>query len=167
VGKNQVLEKIYAKQKVYVIVQDKGETDEEMLQIQLRTLDDDIKRMEADVKTKEARIKTIETAIKTTQNSMTREEVDAQMATLKTSVDALRAQAAILRDKGDGQMDPAEQKRVEQQFDKYSTAYRKRKRMCTNMIDMIMESYPKTKKQLVADVGIETDEDVGFVANTI
>jgi 26S proteasome regulatory subunit, ATPase 3, interacting protein len=122
--------------------------------------------MEADVKTKEARVKTIELALKTTRNTMTREEVDAQKAELTASVETLRAQVTAQRDKG-GSQDPAEQKRVEKQFDKYSTAYRKRKRMCTDMIDMIMESYPKTKKQLVADVGIETDEDVGFVLNKI
>jgi hypothetical protein len=36
VGKNQVLEKIYGKQKVYVIVQDMGETDEEMVSLSIR-----------------------------------------------------------------------------------------------------------------------------------
>jgi hypothetical protein len=35
VGKNQVLEKIYGKQKVYVIVQDMGETDEEMVSLSI------------------------------------------------------------------------------------------------------------------------------------
>lgn len=41
-------------------------------------------------------------------------------------------------------------------------AYRKRKRMCNDMVDAIMEGYPKTKKALIADIGLETDEEVGF-----
>lgn len=34
--------------------------------------------------------------------------------------------------------------------------------MCTDMLDAIMEGYPKTKKALIADIGLETDEEVGF-----
>ena len=36
--------------------------------------------------------------------------------------------------------------------------------MCTDMLDAIMEGYPKTKKALIADIGLETDEEVGFNA---
>ena len=39
--------------------------------------------------------------------------------------------------------------------------WRKRKRMCTNVIDAILESYPKSKKEFFEEVGIETDEDFG------
>ena len=39
--------------------------------------------------------------------------------------------------------------------------WRKRKRMCTNIIDAILENYPKSKKDFFEDVGIETDEEVG------
>lgn len=31
------------------------------------------------------------------------------------------------------------------------------------MIETIMEGYPGTKKKLMEDIGLETDEDVGFV----
>ena len=33
--------------------------------------------------------------------------------------------------------------------------------MCLDITDAILESYPKSKKILFEDVGIETDEDVG------
>ena len=33
--------------------------------------------------------------------------------------------------------------------------------MCTNIIDAILENYPKSKKDFFEDVGIETDEEVG------
>ena len=39
--------------------------------------------------------------------------------------------------------------------------WRKRKRMCSNVIDAILESYPKSKKEFFEEVGIETDEDLG------
>ncbi|XP_075164838.1 homologous-pairing protein 2 homolog [Haematobia irritans] len=53
-------------------------------------------------------------------------------------------------------------KKIENKYANVSTAYRKRKRICTDMLDAIMEGYPKTKKALIEDIGVETDEEVGF-----
>ncbi len=33
--------------------------------------------------------------------------------------------------------------------------------MCLNIIDAILENYPKSKKVLLEEIGIETDEAVG------
>ncbi|CAG0922250.1 unnamed protein product [Notodromas monacha] len=41
------------------------------------------------------------------------------------------------------------------------TEWRKRKRMAMDMIDGVLEEYPKTKKALLEDIGVETDEMVG------
>lgn len=53
-------------------------------------------------------------------------------------------------------------KKVQEEYEKRLTVYKKRKRMCLDMLDAILENYPKTKKQLYEEVGLETDEDVGF-----
>ena len=37
--------------------------------------------------------------------------------------------------------------------------WRKRKRMCTDVMNAILEGYPKPKKDFLEEVGIETDED--------
>ena len=39
--------------------------------------------------------------------------------------------------------------------------WQKRKRLCLDVLGAIMESYPKSKKELFEEIGIETDEDVG------
>uniref|UniRef100_A0A8D2MBU2 PSMC3 interacting protein n=1 Tax=Zonotrichia albicollis TaxID=44394 RepID=A0A8D2MBU2_ZONAL len=39
--------------------------------------------------------------------------------------------------------------------------WRRRKRMATELLDAILEGYPKSKKQFFEEVGIETDEDHG------
>lgn len=39
--------------------------------------------------------------------------------------------------------------------------WRKRRRMAMDILDAILEGYPKKKKDLFDDIGIETDEDVG------
>ena len=55
----------------------------------------------------------------------------------------------------------ADLKKAQQMKTKTVTEWRKRKRMCTDMLDAILESYPKPKKALIEEVGIEADEDVG------
>ena len=39
--------------------------------------------------------------------------------------------------------------------------WRKRKRMATEVLDSVLESWPKSKKCLYEEIGIETDESVG------
>ena len=39
--------------------------------------------------------------------------------------------------------------------------WRKRKRMATEILDSILESWPKSKKSLYEEIGVETDESVG------
>ena len=37
----------------------------------------------------------------------------------------------------------------------------KRKRSCMEVVNSILENYPKSKKILLEDIGVETDEDAG------
>ena len=39
--------------------------------------------------------------------------------------------------------------------------WRKRKRSCMEVVNSILENYPKSKKILLEDIGVETDEDAG------
>lgn len=53
---------------------------------------------------------------------------------------------------------------INKKRDTYTLLYHKRKRMCMNIIDGIMEGFPKTKQKLMEDIEIETDEAAGFKA---
>lgn len=57
---------------------------------------------------------------------------------------------------------PLDKDELEKKYNLYLSAYRKRKRICTELIGHIMEGYPKSKQHLLEDIGIETDEAVGF-----
>ena len=39
--------------------------------------------------------------------------------------------------------------------------WRKRKRMASDILDSILESWPKSKASLYEDIGVDTDEAVG------
>lgn len=96
--------------------------------------------------------------------SRTVEVVDAENKALRKQTYELELKLKRLeKEPPKPKADPAELKAVEQKYEKYLNAYKKRKRLCKDMIDTIMESYPGTQKKLVDDIGIETDEDVGFV----
>ena len=41
--------------------------------------------------------------------------------------------------------------------EKTASELRKRKRICVDMLDQILENYPKGKKALFEEVGVETD----------
>lgn len=47
-------------------------------------------------------------------------------------------------------------KKAQQMKDKSSTELRKRKRICLEMLDQILENYPKNKKALYEEIGIES-----------
>lgn len=63
------------------------------------------------------------------------------------------------------QIDPKELAKLQQSRDGYLQEYSKRKRLCMNMIDMILDGYHKSKQKLIEDTEIETDEAAGFDIN--
>ncbi|XP_059094693.1 homologous-pairing protein 2 homolog [Tigriopus californicus] len=54
-----------------------------------------------------------------------------------------------------------DKRKLEESHESAVKEWRKRKRICLSITDAILESYPKPKKALFEDIGIETDEDVG------
>lgn len=51
---------------------------------------------------------------------------------------------------------------ADEDYEKMMTEYKKRRRMCMDILNSILENYPKSKKQLFEEIGIETDEEAGF-----
>ncbi|KFO97541.1 Homologous-pairing protein 2, partial [Calypte anna] len=56
---------------------------------------------------------------------------------------------------------PEEKEKVCSEQQLYHREWRRRKRMATELLEAILEGYPKSKKQFLEEVGIETDEDQG------
>eukprot|EP01147_Barroeca_monosierra_P010990 gene10991-3062_t len=53
----------------------------------------------------------------------------------------------------------ADKERINAKFNSAMKLWRQRKRMATDILDQILESYPKPKRALFGDIGLETDED--------
>lgn len=86
-------------------------------------------------------------------------EAKEQMTSLGERVEVLRTKLTHLSE-NTVMVSVEERSKITQEHDKLLKEYRKRKRMCMDVINAIMEGYPKTKKALLEEVGIETDEDV-------
>lgn len=49
--------------------------------------------------------------------------------------------------------------KVEKDYEMAVKTYRSRKRMCTDILDSILENYPKKKSVLVEEIGLELDDE--------
>ena len=160
VAEKKIREKVYNKQKVYCVEQS---TMPRATGSEMKELDSEIANAEENVKKLKAEFKALEEEVKRRKNSLTLEELKAKAEESCDSVKELTAQLAEMESRG-GEREPVteeEKSRVQKQHATGVGHWRKRKRMAMNMLDQILEEYPKSKRELLEVVGIETDEDVG------
>lgn len=162
VSKGKVLEKVYGKQKVYCIVQNDQNVDPDKLRDEMDQMEKTILNLSETLQSQEQKIKNTEFELKNLANSMTTEEAKKEKEKLEKEVDRLKTKLKALSEVGTP-ISPEEKSRIEKEHEKYMKEYRKRKRICMEIIDSILEGYPKKKKDLIEELGIETDEEVGCV----
>ena len=158
VADHKIHEKINGKQKAYVILQDDLPTasDAELNQLEADINANKIKCDEIvnAAKVAEVNLKTLVSQPTTSEAMKEMEELSEEVKALETKLEALTKGKVKLVTK-------EEKKETEEKHEVMIKGRRKRKRMCENILDAILESYPKSKKHLLEEVGIETDQDVG------
>eukprot|EP00117_Sycon_ciliatum_P007862 scpid60107/ scgid10808/ Homologous-pairing protein 2 homolog; Nuclear receptor coactivator GT198; PSMC3-interacting protein; Proteasome 26S ATPase subunit 3-interacting protein len=154
----KVREKVYGKQKVYMVCQsDESEmTEEEMAAVDAEAAEvqKELTGLEAECRTKEATLSGLTSALTT-------EEAEKQLAIVSKEVKEMEERLDQIKG-GSNHISPGEKEKICKQHDLMKKTYRKRKRMAMEVVDSILEGYPKSKKQLLEEIGIETDEDAGF-----
>ncbi|KAE8752574.1 hypothetical protein FOCC_FOCC000696 [Frankliniella occidentalis] len=60
------------------------------------------------------------------------------------------------------QVNPEDRKKVDRLHETMLREYRKRKRMCMDVLEQVLENHPKSKKELIEEIGIVTDEEAGY-----
>ena len=94
--------------------------------------------------------------------SSTTKDALEEAAKLQESITVLETRLEKLSGEGAKDLISKEDKKaVEKEHEASIKEWRKRKRMCLNIIDAIMESYPKSKKAFFEETGIATDEENG------
>ncbi|KAJ2394602.1 hypothetical protein GGI23_004623, partial [Coemansia sp. RSA 2559] len=151
-GKQQVF---YANQSDIDIpsVEEAEEEEERIKELQEQT-----ERLKTEIKVLAGRLQSLNSAL-------TDDQMRERIAKLSNEIKENDARLANLRS---GEViSPGEKKKIETEYTTMINHWKARKRMFKNVSDAIAEGYPGKMKDLFAELGIETDEDVGADASII
>ncbi|XP_065366772.1 homologous-pairing protein 2 homolog [Calliphora vicina] len=159
-SKEILIAKTYGKHKIYFAKQN---VNYQELKKQLQSLKQKLSQAQNILKTKENQLSELDLKLKSLNKikslATLEEERDQLLDDIRHANEKLRHYQA---QESESKLSSQDIKKIETKYENVSVAFRKRKRMCNDMLDAIMEGYPKTKKALIADIGLETDEEVGF-----
>ncbi|XP_064401382.1 homologous-pairing protein 2 homolog isoform X2 [Halichondria panicea] len=93
-------------------------------------------------------------------SSLTSEDASKQLKALTAQISEMKSRLATIK-AGTDSVTPEESLKIHKNHEQCFKQWRKRKRMANDMLEAILEGYPKSKKQLCEEVGIETDEESG------
>ncbi|XP_064614255.1 homologous-pairing protein 2 homolog [Liolophura sinensis] len=151
----KIREKTYGKQKVYVADQSQfADVDESEIQ----SMDKRVAEMTEELRTNMADIHKAETELKSLTSSLTTAEAERLLGEVTQSCHSLKSKLASLKE-GQVLISKEDKDKIYHERAKFVKEWRKRKRMSNDILGAILEGYPKTKKQLYEDIGVETDED--------
>ncbi|XP_005429678.1 homologous-pairing protein 2 homolog [Geospiza fortis] len=102
----------------------------------------------------------MEAELKDLNSSMTTPEIAREIEVLRKDCASYTEKLERIKS-ATNHVTPEEKDKVCREQQLYRREWRRRKRMATELLDAILEGYPKSKKQFFEEVGIETDEDHG------
>ncbi|KAK9301169.1 hypothetical protein QLX08_006386 [Tetragonisca angustula] len=154
VTEGKIFEKVYGKQKIYCPVQDSSHDIEELMRID-KELQAHANEVESKYQEFEREIKVQEALLSSMKSSITIEEARRQKIELQKRI-------ALLTNKLDGLMEASGTEdlteckiKAEKELNEYSREYGKRKRLCTEILDCILDNYPGSKTELYEEIGID------------
>ena len=153
--KKKLLEKTYGKSKIYVIEQSQFPTVDD---VKLKELDDKISKLSESVSTSQSKLNVSTSQLKSLNSSLTTENALALLKSLREETSLLEKKVKGLKSNSVC-VDANQKKKITEDRKAVVNQWRKRKRMTVDLMNAVLEGYPKTKKQFLDEVGIETDED--------
>ncbi|KAH9499143.1 PSMC3 interacting protein [Bulinus truncatus] len=148
-------EKVYGKQKVYVADQSQFP---DIKDTEILVMDQAKFHLNAQNQKLQEEINKLESELRFYQGIISTECARLELGNIYSDISILQAKLAQLKE-GRILISKEEKDKVIEIREKYVKEWRKRKRISMDIINSVLEGYPKTKKQLFEEVGIETDED--------
>ncbi|OXA51232.1 homologous-pairing protein 2 homolog [Folsomia candida] len=157
----QVREKTYGKQKVYVISQsilgDTFSADE------IKAMDKRIEEKETAIKGLDAQMKESQAELRHINSSMTTEQMIIMIAKLTEENAALSEKRDKFASANVEVLEKSERDKIRTNRARILGQWRARKKMGTSILEAALEGWPGSKADLIEEVGIELDEAVGAV----
>jgi 26S proteasome regulatory subunit (ATPase 3-interacting protein) len=158
VEQGRITEKVYGKQKVYVIKQE--DTSAKDLQQELQDLDSKLNAISKEVASAEETFKGSEKELHELRFAATTSDAQNERKGLENRVQALKEKLDIIS-KNSMKISETDKKQIQNDHARNIKAWRKKKRVCMDIVEAMLEGYHDSKRSLLNEIGIETDEDVG------
>ncbi|XP_027048309.1 homologous-pairing protein 2 homolog [Pocillopora damicornis] len=154
-----ITEKINGKQKAYAPKQDQfGDYDEN----EIKKIDSQISACSEKLKKLQETLKTQESELRNVNSTLTTKDAKTKLSELTQKCDKYQERLKNIKSTTK-HVTPEEKDKIYKDHKQYVQMWKKRKRLATDILNGILEGYPKPKKQLIEDIGIETDEEYGAV----
>ncbi|KAH7962141.1 homologous-pairing protein 2 homolog [Rhipicephalus sanguineus] len=153
---DKIKEKTYGKQKIYFANQDEFP---DVAEAELSAMDQEIADLNVKHQELTRQLQARESQLSALSQSLTTEELTEKIASTTAERDKLKARLDKLTS-NTNYVEPEVKDRILKDNEKFVKEWRKRKRLANDIIDAILEGYPKGKKALLEETGVETDEDV-------
>ncbi|GAB1601143.1 homologous-pairing protein 2 homolog [Argonauta hians] len=154
----KIRKKTYGKQCVYVADQNNFPT---LSDAEMKGLEEDIQKLTSKLQSVQNEVNSLDREQKQLNSCLSTEEAKQQLATYTQQNAVLSEKLAKLKSGNTVVITKEEKEKVYQDRQKFVKEWKKRKRMANDILNAILEGYPKTKKHLYEEIGVETDEDCG------
>ncbi|XP_072299096.1 homologous-pairing protein 2 homolog [Eucyclogobius newberryi] len=151
----KIKEKMYGKQKIYFAdqAQFKDVSDND-----LKEMDTQISKLNADLQSLTQNCRQLDSELKELNNSLTTEDMNNEIKQLKEECSGFKSRLEKIKS-ATNHVTPEEKEKVSKEQILYVKEWKKRKRLASDMMNSILEGYPKSKREFLEEVGVETDED--------
>ncbi|XP_073987291.1 homologous-pairing protein 2 homolog isoform X2 [Rhodnius prolixus] len=156
VADGSIIEKVYGKQKVYCIKQ--KETAEDNNDEELTELNAKIASTTNLLTNLKNELTTTEASLKILLSEPTTEDALNEVNLLKNANTRMSEKIELLK-KSTNLIPEKEKIAISKAKTANLNEFKKRKRLCMNVINEILENYPKSKKVLLEEIGIDQDGD--------
>lgn len=109
------------------------------------------------LKSKDQTLKTVEKEYNEIQSVLTTEQAELKESELKETVKTLQNKLSALAE-NKTHISEEDKTVILTQHENIMKEYRKRKRICMDILNAILEGYPKNKEALFEEIGLELDE---------
>ncbi|XP_019731328.1 homologous-pairing protein 2 homolog [Hippocampus comes] len=159
----KIKEKIYGKQKIYFADQSQFK---DVNDADLKVMDSHIAKLNEEMQVLNQSCRHLEAELKELNNSLTSQEMTSEITRLRDECSGCRERLDKIKS-ATNHVTPEEKDKVLKEHNVYVKEWRKRKRLASDMMDSILEGYPKSKKEFLEEVGVETDEDYQVVVPSV
>jgi len=158
VKENKIVVKLNGKQKRYCVGQPAAAAAD---QEEIQSIDEELSKTNEALREVLRKYAQSEAELKKLRRTCSLDEAQRRVAELEKTVSELKSRLEqALKDFGD--VSAEDRERVKENYEMFAREYRKRKRICTDMLDSILEGCSQTKMALFESMGIETDESVNM-----